>query len=148
MIQMAAHAKLNLYLDITGKRDDGYHTLDMLMQSIDLSDIVSIEEQESGISLETTDPCLPTDAQNLAFRAAELFLSAAHLESGIRIHIEKIFPLKRVSEAEVPMRLLYYPAAIFCSVARWAGNFCRNWLFVWVRTSPFPWSAAAAAQKG
>ena len=71
-----AFAKINLILDITGKRDDGYHLLRTVMQSIDLFDSISINvdsDFEGAIELSCTDGDLPTDSGNIAWKAAEAF---------------------------------------------------------------------------
>ncbi|MBQ2114481.1 MAG: 4-(cytidine 5'-diphospho)-2-C-methyl-D-erythritol kinase, partial [Selenomonadales bacterium] len=71
MITKYAKAKVNLTLDILGKRDDGYHEVEMIMQSIDLADIVTLEDAED-IIVETDLAELADDRTNLAYRAAEL----------------------------------------------------------------------------
>ena len=73
-----ARAKINLTLDVTGRRDDGYHTVKMVMQSVALHDDVRVavtqgERKGKGILLSCNLPYLPADARNLAYRAAELF---------------------------------------------------------------------------
>ena len=73
-----ARAKINLTLDVTGRREDGYHTVEMVMQSIALHDTVRVttihgEKKPRGIVLSCSLPFLPTDERNLAYRAAELF---------------------------------------------------------------------------
>ena len=73
-----ARAKINLTLDVTGKREDGYHLVEMVMQSVDLHDDVRVtivrgEKKPRGIVLSCSLPFLPTDERNLAYRAAELF---------------------------------------------------------------------------
>lgn len=94
-----AHAKINLFLDITGRLPNGYHTLTGVMQSVSLADRVTVEVSCAAIDevhLSCSDPALPTDRGNLAFRAAELFLSEtngfAHSPLSVRIHIEKHIP--------------------------------------------------------
>ena len=82
-----AYAKLNLTLDILGKRPDGYHDLRMVMQSIDLKDTVSITFKErQGITLVTNLNYLPRDRNNIAVKAAELFFrDLAHHITGIEL---------------------------------------------------------------
>lgn len=94
-----AHAKINLFLDITGRLPNGYHTLTGVMQSVSLADRVTVEVSCAAIDevhLSCSDPALPTDRGNLAFRAAELFLSEtngfARSPLSVRIHIEKHIP--------------------------------------------------------
>lgn len=73
-----ARAKINLTLDVTGKREDGYHTVKMVMQSVALHDEVRVtvthgEKKPRGIVVRCNLPYLPVDERNLAYRAAELF---------------------------------------------------------------------------
>ena len=95
MIQMDAPAKVNLGLDVVRRRPDGYHEVDMIMQTIGLHDTVTMEPaKEPGIRLTTDHPELPVDDGNLAYRAAKLIMRAAHSENqGVSIHIEKRIPV-------------------------------------------------------
>ena len=90
-----ASAKLNLYLGIHGLREDGYHELETVFQSIDLRDLVSISvHQKGGISLRCNKPYLPTDERNLAYQAAQAFFQTAGMENpGLHINIKKIIPV-------------------------------------------------------
>lgn len=91
-ITREAHAKINLTLDVTGRRADGYHTVEMVMQSVGLHDDVTVRPA-GGISLTCSRPDLPTDSGNLAFRAAELFFRETGAAGGCAIHIEKRIPV-------------------------------------------------------
>ena len=91
-ITREAHAKINLTLDVTGRRADGYHTVEMVMQSVGLHDDVTVRPAD-GISLTCSRPDLPTDSSNLAFRAAELFFRETGAAGGCAIHIEKRIPV-------------------------------------------------------
>ena len=84
-ITIPAPAKINLFLDITGRRPDGYHTITGVMQTISLCDTVVLEvieltDQTVGgaeeIILTCSNPAIPTDNRNLAWRAAEAFFAA------------------------------------------------------------------------
>jgi 4-diphosphocytidyl-2-C-methyl-D-erythritol kinase len=75
VLALRAPAKINLYLRITGRRPDGYHTLDTLMQKVDLQDEVVLRATSGGVSLHCPGADLPEDGGNLVFRAAELFLA-------------------------------------------------------------------------
>ncbi len=90
-----AHAKINLGLDIVGKRDDGYHLLKMVMQTLELHDIitVSIEDPEYGIKTVTDSGAVPDDEHNLAYRAAHLLKERYDIKEGIKIEIEKHIPV-------------------------------------------------------
>ena len=87
-----ANAKINLTLDVLGKRDDGYHDLKMIMAEIPLSDTVILTKQEE-ISVSTNLSFLPNNDKNIAFRAAELFFEETGLDSGVAIEIEKKIPV-------------------------------------------------------
>lgn len=90
-----AFAKLNLYLGIHGLRDDGYHELETVFQSIELQDQVSISvHDKGGISLRCNKRFLPTDERNLAYKAALAFFEAAGLDNpGLHINIKKVIPV-------------------------------------------------------
>lgn len=92
MITKHAKAKINLTLDILGKRDDGYHEVEMIMQAIDLADIVTLEDAED-IIVETDLAELADDRTNLAYRAAELLRDTYGKGRGAHIRIEKKIPL-------------------------------------------------------
>jgi 4-diphosphocytidyl-2-C-methyl-D-erythritol kinase len=94
-VTVKAHAKINLTLDVIGKRSDGYHDVEMIMQQISLYDVVTITRREADerICLTSTAAHLPTDASNLAYRAAERMRMAFDIHSGFDIHIEKNIPV-------------------------------------------------------
>ena len=81
-VSLRAPAKVNLYLKITGRREDGYHYLATLMQKISLFDQIAIEKIESGILLRCPNSDLPEDESNIAFRAAEKFLEMTAWQQG------------------------------------------------------------------
>jgi 4-diphosphocytidyl-2-C-methyl-D-erythritol kinase len=87
-------AKINLSLDVTGRRPDGYHLLSTIMQSISLFDqvYVEIDRQGKGIILLCDRPGIPLDERNTCHRAASLFLDAARIEAGVRIFLQKQIP--------------------------------------------------------
>lgn len=93
--KLSAPAKINLYLRILGKRPDGYHDLDTVMQKLDLCDFVTLSIiDEPGIVLHCPDSDLPEDSGNIVFRAALAFLAAcADRSAGIRITLEKRIPV-------------------------------------------------------
>lgn len=88
-----APAKINLFLDIIGILDNGYHSLFMVMQSVSLGDTVTVEEcEEKGIFLSCTEKSLPTDEKNIAYKAAKKFFEAMGKEPAVKIHIDKKIP--------------------------------------------------------
>ncbi|GHV41099.1 4-diphosphocytidyl-2-C-methyl-D-erythritol kinase [Clostridia bacterium] len=95
-ISIKARAKINLAISVIGKRADGYHELDMLMQSLSLSDIITITKVNKpgyGVKLSSTAVGLPTDAKNLAYRAADYMIKEYSLPCGLFIHISKKIPI-------------------------------------------------------
>lgn len=91
-ITVDAPAKINLFLDIIGRLDNGYHSLFMVMQSIGLSDRVTLEKTEGGIYLSCSDSRLPSDEKNIAYKAAAAFFKYTGIEPGVKIAIEKRIP--------------------------------------------------------
>ena len=90
-----APAKINLFLDIIGKLDNGYHSLFMVMQSVSLEDIVTVEETtQTGIFLTCSDERLPTNEKNIAYKAAKKFFDSIKKEPNVKIHIEKKIPFE------------------------------------------------------
>lgn len=93
-MKIKAYAKINISLDIVGKREsDGYHLLRMIMQNIDLYDEVSVVKQAGGITLTCNKSYVPTDSRNLAYRAAMLFKERYDINEGVHIDIIKNIPV-------------------------------------------------------
>ncbi|ATD55949.1 4-(cytidine 5'-diphospho)-2-C-methyl-D-erythritol kinase [Clostridium chauvoei] len=92
-MKIKAYAKVNISLDVVGKREDGYHLLRMIMQNIDLYDEVTIEKQKEGISLKCNKHYIPIDERNLAYKAAQLFKDTYKIKSGVCINIKKNIPV-------------------------------------------------------
>lgn len=90
---LKAYAKINLSLDIVGKREDGYHLLEMIMQAVELHDEVILTEKKAGISLSCDKSYVPVDERNIAYKAAKLIMEETGLKSGIHIHINKNIPV-------------------------------------------------------
>lgn len=87
-------AKINLFLEVTGKREDGYHTIDSVMQKIALCDRVEVSLSEGeGIFFRSNDRTLPTGEKNLAVRAAAGYLAAAELSFRVDIFLYKQIPV-------------------------------------------------------
>ena len=91
-ITVLAHAKLNLYLDIVGMRADGYHLLETVLQSVDLSDIVEVAAAREGISVSCSNPEIPTGEKNICYKAAKRFIERVGGNFGAEIRIEKRIP--------------------------------------------------------
>ena len=85
-------AKVNLVLEVLGKRPDGYHELSTVLQAVDLFDRLTVETAVA-LTLETSEPALPTDDRNLVMRAARLLRETAGIEAGARIVLDKRIPM-------------------------------------------------------
>ncbi|HPE15981.1 MAG TPA: 4-(cytidine 5'-diphospho)-2-C-methyl-D-erythritol kinase [Oscillospiraceae bacterium] len=93
-MELFARGKLNLTLDVLGKRADGYHDLRMIMQTVALADRLTVAEEGTGIHVSSNLSYLPCDGRNLAARAAEAYFAAAGREApGLAISIEKVLPV-------------------------------------------------------
>ncbi len=95
-LEIQSPCKVNLLLNILGKRADGFHELETVMHPVNLHDrllLARAGHEERGIQLTCSEPSLPVDAGNLVHRAASAFLQAARVEEGVRLHLEKRIPL-------------------------------------------------------
>lgn len=95
MLKINAPAKINLFLDIVGKLDNGYHSLFMVMQSIGLSDEITLEKNGLGeIFLTCSEKRLPCDKRNIAYKAAMAFFEKTNIEPNVTIGIKKRIPFE------------------------------------------------------
>lgn len=85
--------KVNLLLNVLGKRKDGFHEVETVMHPVNLFDELGFTRRGSGIQLTCSNPDLPTDSNNLVHRAAGAFLQTVKIRDGVRIHLEKRIPL-------------------------------------------------------
>src|SRR5215469_10738811 len=85
--------KVNLLLNILGRRTDGFHELETVLQPVNLCDEITFERASKSIELSCSEKSLPTGPDNLIYRAAEKFLAAAGISDGIKIHLDKRIPL-------------------------------------------------------
>lgn len=93
-ISLKALAKINLGLDVLGKREDGYHEVRMVMQTIHLYDRVEIKKTRSPhIHVETNLYYLPVNEDNLVYRAAKLMKDEFQIKEGVRIVLQKFIPV-------------------------------------------------------
>ena len=92
-LEKKSPCKVNLILNILGKRADGFHELETVMQPVNICDEMTFERAGTGLQLTCSNPELPTDAKNLVHRAATSFLSAVKISDGVRIHLQKNLPL-------------------------------------------------------
>lgn len=91
MLVLKANAKINLFLDILARLENGYHSLFMLMQSVSLGDIVTLEKQNE-IECICNSPQIPDGEKNIAFKAAKAFFASQNIKGGVKISIEKHIP--------------------------------------------------------
>ena len=94
-LELKALAKINLGLDVLGKRENGYHDVRMIMQSIYLYDTIRIEKTgaDEGISLCSNLSYLPSDGNNIAYKAAQLLKEEFGIREGVRITLDKHIPV-------------------------------------------------------
>ena len=93
-MRLKAMAKINLGLDVLGKREDGYHEVRMIMQTIRMYDILDIRKtKKPGIVLTTNLPFIPTDRKNLVYKAAEMLMEEFGVEEGLSIKLRKFIPV-------------------------------------------------------
>lgn len=93
-MKIKAYGKINIALEVVGKREDGYHLLRMIMQNIDLYDLIELNEKRSNdITIECNKPYVPKDDRNLAYKAARLFMDTYKINRGIHIDIVKNIPV-------------------------------------------------------
>ena len=86
-------AKINISINVRNKLASGYHSVEMIMQTIDLFDVITVEKTQCGISIQCDDPKLPCDQGNIAFKAAELFFSKCPNRGGAKITLKKSIPI-------------------------------------------------------
>jgi len=91
--KIKAYAKINLGLDVIGRLENGYHEVKMVMQTVGIYDELSFEKTESGIVVTTDSGELPTDENNLIYKAAKLMMETYGITEGVRIHLQKNIPI-------------------------------------------------------
>jgi len=93
-VELKSPCKVNLILNILGKRPDGFHELETVMHPVKIFDVLTFERTSSGLDLTCDNSALPTDSRNLVHRAATVFLGEAKVKDGVRIHLEKRIPME------------------------------------------------------
>lgn len=91
-VTLNAPAKINLYLDVLGRRENGYHDIESIMQTVTLFDTVTVEKAEE-LSMTCSEGSLPCDEKNLCIKAARRFFEKTGITGGARIHVEKRIPV-------------------------------------------------------
>ncbi len=103
-MRLKALGKINLGLDVLGRRENGYHDVRMVMQTVYLYDQICIEKmKEPGIEIKTNLYYLPVNENNLVYKAAKLLMEEFGIEEGVKIDLEKHIPVA-AWQAEVLMR--------------------------------------------
>lgn len=93
-MRLRAFAKINLGLDILRKREDGYHEVRMIMQTIQMYDVLEMKMvKKPGISLSVNYPYIPSDERNLVYKAAKLLMDEFQVKEGVDIRLEKFIPV-------------------------------------------------------
>lgn len=93
-MKLRAYAKINLGLDVIRRREDGYHEVSMVMQTIRIYDQIELEKtQEPGIILTTNRSFIPTDSNNLVYKAAKLMMDRYQIDEGVKIGLRKVIPV-------------------------------------------------------
>lgn len=93
-ITLLAPAKVNVALDVVGKRQDGYHLMRMINHSTALADVVTLKKQEKGITVSSDDDGVPTDQRNIVVKIAQRLQRDHGITAGVHIHIEKHIPMQ------------------------------------------------------
>ncbi|MGN9162504.1 4-(cytidine 5'-diphospho)-2-C-methyl-D-erythritol kinase [Clostridium sulfidigenes] len=93
-MKVKAYGKVNIVLDIIGKREDGYHLLRMIMQTVNIYDELTFNKGAEGIHITSNKEFVPTDNKNLVYKAIELFCDTYGIKREIEVHIEKNIPVE------------------------------------------------------
>lgn len=92
-IEKKAYAKINLGLDVLGVLPNGYHEVKMVMQTVGIYDVLTFEKASEGIVITTDSGELPTNEDNLIYKAAKILFDKYNVTEGVRIHLEKHIPI-------------------------------------------------------
>ena len=88
-----SYAKINLTLDVLSRRENGYHDIKMIMQTVSLFDLIIIDKTDSDIAIATNLRYLPNNEKNIAYKAADAFFKETGIKSGVKIMIHKNIPV-------------------------------------------------------
>lgn len=91
--RIKAYAKINLGLDVVRRLENGYHEVKMVMQTVGIYDVLDFQRTDGGIVITTDSGELPTDENNLIYKAAKLMMETYHIREGVKIHLEKHIPI-------------------------------------------------------
>jgi hypothetical protein len=110
-IKIKCPAKINLSLDVVGKRQDGYHLVSMLMQSISLFDDVSVEKGNAGIRIYCEKSNVPCNESNTAFKTAKLVIDKFGIKDGVNIYIRRRNPYITIETCDIGKFVYLVPVA-------------------------------------
>lgn len=88
-----SYAKINLTLDVLSRRENGYHDIKMIMQTVSLFDLIIVDKTHSDISISTNLRYLPNNEKNIAYKAADVFFRETGIKGGVKIMIHKNIPV-------------------------------------------------------
>ena len=91
--RIKAYAKINLGLDVVRRLENGYHEVKMVMQTVGIYDVLVFQRTAGGIVITTDSGELPTNEDNLIYKAAKLMIEKYHITEGVKIHLEKHIPI-------------------------------------------------------
>ena len=91
--RIKAYAKINLGLDVVRRLENGYHEVKMVMQTVGIYDVLDFQRTAGGIVITTDSGELPTNEDNLIYKAAKLMIEKYHITEGVKIHLEKHIPI-------------------------------------------------------
>ena len=86
--RIKAYAKINLGLDVVRRLENGYHEVKMVMQTVGIYDVLDFQRTAGGIVITTDSGELPTNEDNLIYKAAKLMIEKYHITEGVKIHLE------------------------------------------------------------
>ena len=113
-MELKALGKINLGLDVLGRRENGYHDVRMVMQTVYLYDQIRMEKtKKPGIELLTNLFYLPVNENNLAYQAADLLMKEFHVKEGVKITLDKHIP-RQEWQVEVRTRQPYCSGSTVC----------------------------------
>ncbi len=92
-VTLTSPSKVNLFLEVLGRRDDGYHEICSIVALTELCDTIVLERRTSGITIQARDPKVPSGPDNLCYRAADLLLRHSGVHGGVSIRIDKHIPI-------------------------------------------------------
>jgi 4-diphosphocytidyl-2-C-methyl-D-erythritol kinase len=92
-LRLNAYAKINLTLDVLGDRSDGYHDIETVLHTVELHDSIILRENGDGVTIRCASPDVPTDTQNIVYRAAQLLRDTFQISRGVEIELTKCIPI-------------------------------------------------------